>query len=260
VYYCVDDFTEWPGYDGASLRRLEAELLARVDTVIAVSESLRERLRDSGRESHLLTHGVDPDFWSSRQGEAAQGGPPLAELPRPLVVFWGLLDRRMDVAFLRALSRRMTEGTVVLVGPQDNPDPEIAALPRVARVGQVAFEQLPPLAAESRVLVMPYADLPVTRAMQPLKLKEYLCTGKPVVVRDLPSTREWADCLDRAASAEEFARLVLLRLAEGLPPGQQQARGRLAEETWAGKAARFASWLEAAAPVQPAACAPGARG
>jgi hypothetical protein len=36
---------------------------------------------------------------------------------------------------------------------------------------------------------MPYADLAATRAMQPLKLKEYLATGRPVVVRDLPATR-----------------------------------------------------------------------
>ena len=34
---------------------------------------------------------------------------------------------------------------------------------------------------------MPYADLPVTRAMQPLKLKEYLVTDRPVVVADLPA-------------------------------------------------------------------------
>jgi len=48
------------------------------------------------------------------------------------------------------------------------------------------------------VIIMPYADRPVTRAMQPLKLKEYLATGKPVVVRNLPATRGWTDCLDLA--------------------------------------------------------------
>ena len=37
----------------------------------------------------------------------------------------------------------------------------------------------PALAREAAVLIMPYADLPVTRAMQPLKLKEYLATDRP---------------------------------------------------------------------------------
>jgi glycosyltransferase involved in cell wall biosynthesis len=100
--------------------------------------------------------------------------------------------------------------------------------------------ELPALAAAAAVLVMPYADLPVTRAMQPLKLKEYLATGKPVVVRDLPAVRPWADGLDAAATAEEFAAAVRRRLADGLPAGQRAARARLAAESWAAKAAEFA--------------------
>src|SRR5690606_8294377 len=92
---------------------------------------------------------------------------------------------------------------------------------------------------EAAVLVMPYADLPVTRAMQPLKLKEYLATGKPVVARDLPAAREWGDCLDTAADAATFARRVCERLAGGLPEAQRLARRRLARESWARKAEQF---------------------
>ena len=68
---------------------------------------------------------------------------------------------------------------------------------------------------------MPYADLPVTRAMQPLKLKEYLATGRPVVVRDLPATRAWADCLDLADTPEAFCRGRAAAAGDGLPEGQQ---------------------------------------
>jgi hypothetical protein len=98
---------------------------------------------------------------------------------------------------------------------------------------------------------MPYADLPVTRAMQPLKLKEYLATGRPVVVRDLPATRAWADALDLAGTPEAFSRAVRERLVTGLPAPQRQARVRLAEESWAAKARALERWLladEAAAP------------
>ena len=60
------------------------------------------------------------------------------------------------------------------------------------------------LAREAAVLIMPYADLPVTRAMQPLKLKEYLATEKPVVALDLPSVKPWSDCLDAATTDREL--------------------------------------------------------
>ncbi len=92
------------------------------------------------------------------------------------------------------------------------------------------FADSPALAAAASVLVMPYIDAPVTRAMQPLKLKEYLASGKPAVVRDLPSTRLWADAADLAATPEEFIAAVNARLTTGLPAAQLVARGRLRDE------------------------------
>jgi glycosyltransferase involved in cell wall biosynthesis len=77
--------------------------------------------------------------------------------------------------------------------------------------------------------------------MQPLKLNEYLATGKPVVVRDLPANREWADSLDLTSTPEAFAAAVLRRLESGLPPEQMKCRERLAGESWQAKAERFAS-------------------
>jgi hypothetical protein len=80
--------------------------------------------------------------------------------------------------------------------------------------------------------------------MQPLKLKEYLATGKPVVARGLPSTRPWADACDVAETADEFAAKVLERLKTGLPESQRLARHRLNSEGWAEKARTFEAWVD----------------
>jgi glycosyltransferase involved in cell wall biosynthesis len=240
VYYCVDDFGEWPGLAQAALRHMEERLIRRSDTLIAVSETLQEKLARKGRRAQLLTHGVEPDYWNV-QG-AAWRVAPLEGLPRPLVVFWGVIDRRMDVGFVRQLAAELGSGSLVLVGPEADPDPALASIAGVVRIPAMPFEHLPHLAAAASVLVMPYADLPVTRAMQPLKLKEYLATGRPVVVRDLPAIRSWSDCMDVAATPRDFARLVRLRLDQDLPANQRAARSRLAGETWAEKARLFETW------------------
>jgi glycosyltransferase involved in cell wall biosynthesis len=237
VYYCVDDFGQWPGLDQVTLQRMDEELIARADVCLAVSETLQDRLGRLGREASLLTHGVDLDFWQGN-GERPEV-PALAGLERPLIVFWGVADRRMDVSFLQRLSADLARGTLVLVGPQADPDPALLRVRRLVHIPPLRFEQLPEVAREASVLIMPYADLPVTRAIQPLKLKEYLATGKPAVVRDLPATRPWGDCLDLADTAESFSRAVRLRLAEGLPSHQTEARSRLAGESWAAKAVEF---------------------
>jgi hypothetical protein len=255
VYYCVDDFGAWPGLDHEPLRRLEELLVRRVDRLIAVSDALQTRLAGMGRESHLLTHGVDLDFWQGDGSAADLAG--LDRLPRPLLLFFGVIDRRMDVGWVKRLTGELDAGTVLLVGPLAEPDPELLRLPRVAHLPPVAFEQLPRLAREAAVLLMPYADLPVTRAMQPLKLKEYLATGKAAVVRDLPANRPWADCLDLADTSEAFVRAVRLRLETGLPADQKAARQRLASESWDEKARSFERWISEAQPAPEPACLEG---
>src|SRR5262249_11231517 len=157
-----------------------------MDTVIAVSETLQCHIAGLGKPSPLLTHGVDLDHF--RRPVSPELPTSLRELPslaRPLIVFWGVIDRRTDLAFVRRVSESITTGTALCVGPQDDPDPELFRFPFVRTLPAVPYDDLPALADAATVLIMPYADLPVTRAMQPLKLKEYIATGKPVVVRKL---------------------------------------------------------------------------
>jgi glycosyltransferase involved in cell wall biosynthesis len=169
--------------------------------------------------------------------------PEFAGLEPPVVLFWGVIDRRMDVNFVRHLVRNLTTGYLILIGPREDPDPELLTLPRVVVRPPVPYSRLPELAAAADVLVMPYADLPATRAMQPLKLKEYLAAGKPAVVRHLPSTAEWADCADVCGDPESFTAAVVERLRSGLPESQWAARARLEGEGWAEKARQFERWV-----------------
>ena len=133
----------------------------------------------------------------------------------------------------------MNRGTIVLIGPTDNPPAGIWSVPRVVHVPKVPYDELPQLAREADVLIMPYADSPGLQESQPLKLKEYLATGKPAVVRDLPANRAWADALDLADSPETFAALVMQRLEQELPAAQATARRRLQQEGWDEKARQF---------------------
>jgi glycosyltransferase involved in cell wall biosynthesis len=241
LYYCVDDFGVWPGYDGATMRAMERDLVPRVDAAVAVSDALVSHLAALGRPAHLLTHGVDLGHWRREPGLVP---PCLAGLTPPFAVFWGVIDRRLDSAFVRHLAANLAAGTLVLVGPREDPDPALMALSRVAVRPALPFAELPALAAAASVLVMPYADAPVTRAMQPLKLKEYLATGKPAVVRDLPATREWSDACDLAGTPEAFTAAVNARLTDGPPAEQVAARHRLDAEGWDAKAAQFEAWLD----------------
>lgn len=250
VYYCVDDYSAWPGLDGEALRTMERDLVFKADQIIAVSEVLRDRIKAMGRSSELLTHGVDLGFWNrsfpgndSQECETRPASTTETTSPVATLLFWGVIDRRMDTDIVRRLAAANI-GTVLLVGPQNDPDPAMLALTRVQILPPQPLEALPSLARRASVLVMPYADLPVTRAMQPLKLKEYLATGLPCVVRDLPANREWAECLDLADAPDAFVQAVQRRLETGLPESQRIGRLRLQQESWDEKAQQFEQMID----------------
>ncbi len=238
VYYCVDDFSEWPGLDGTTLKRMDEQMLRGADKIVAVSDRLQEIAREAGRDSELLTHGVDTEHWQSGTRTDV-----FADLDGPVALFWGVVDQRMHVETVKQLVSQMDGGHVMFYGPQQDPHPDLLAMNRCHFPGSVAFDELPSLAASADVLIMPYADLPVTRAMQPLKLKEYLATGRPVVVNRLPAVNALANQMDVADSPDQFAGMVLERIKSGTPASQVTARESLIAESWAAKAEQLESWI-----------------
>lgn len=238
VYYCVDDFTHWPGTDRHVQEALERRLLERCDVVFAASRSLQKRLRGLGQQACLLPHGVDAAQWRRANTNNASAAAALASLPRPLLLFWGSVDFRLDATWIQTC-QRATGGSVVLIGPERGADRQLLRLPGVIRTGPVAKADLPAYAALSDVLIMPYVDLPVTRHMQPLKLLEYLNTDRPVVMRDLPACREWADAADVVGCIEELRDVLARRLRDGVPPSQLRARARARLCGWQQTVERF---------------------
>ncbi|MEM7516571.1 MAG: glycosyltransferase [Planctomycetota bacterium] len=231
-YYCVDDLAEWPGLDGDTLRDMEIELLEHVRGIVCVSEHLQERLAALGRkDTTLITHGIDPAHWNVSPGPRKR-----SEGELPTALYWGHADQRLHVGICLALAERTR---LVMVGPRTDVGPRMENHPRIEWRGKVPYADLPQVAEEADVLVMPYADLPVTRAMQPLKLKEYLATGRPAVATPLPANQAWSEALDLTSSPEEFVRIVLQRAEERLPAEQAAARLDLAAEAWSHKARDF---------------------
>lgn len=237
LYYCVDDWSQWPGADSVTMEKMEKDLVAKADVIVTAGLSLQERIRGLGRESVLLTHGVDLTHW---QTPAPAKLDFLADAQPPFYTFWGLIDERMEIAFVKRLADDIPEGKVIMTGPTASSS-ILAQLthPNILTPGNLNYDQLPALAAISDVLIMPYRDIPVTQQMQPLKMTEYLATGRPAVVRRLPACEAWADAMDLVENAVQFSEIAQLRAKTGIPDAQKAARLRLAQESWAGKARQF---------------------
>lgn len=241
LYYCVDDFHNWPEMDKKAITELETHLIENADVIVAANEHLKRHIEEYGRTAVVITHGIDWEMWSSPALET--DSEPISEwlqrYDRPWIVFWGSINWQIDTAIVAAISKRIPRGTILLVGPVNTHNPELDRIGRVKMPGSIPQYMLPILARHADVLIMPYCRGPGVDESEPLKLREYLATDRPVVVCDIPATRRWADAVDIATTPEDFAAWVDFRLKAGINPEQLAARQRVRGESWAEKARQF---------------------
>ena len=248
LYYAVDDWTAWPGLDHKTLAAMEADLIGSCDSLAAVSETLAARLSDKPEECELIDHGIDAESWRSiSTNDCSDQDKAVLEqieaLPSPRAVYWGLIDDRLDYTAVARMAEHH-EMSVALVGPIQGEAKKLEGHKGVHYLGPIGRASLPLVAEAADVLIAPYVESAATRAMQPLKLKEYLATDRPVVCTRLPSTQQWDDCCD-AVPQHKLADRAAESAFLGSDPSQIKARQRRLEgESWESKAARLDAWIE----------------
>ena len=99
-------------------------------------------------------------------------------------------------------------------------------------LGEVPYAELPGYVAGFDVCTIPFRRTPLTEATNPVKLYEYLATGKPIVARRLPELEPFADVVALYDRAEDFVAALERAVAE--PAGGRPANaGEIAREnTW----------------------------
>jgi glycosyltransferase involved in cell wall biosynthesis len=216
TFFATDDWLAyephrrwWPAYTESFAR-----LRARGRRVCAVSSPALEQIAPAG-PSAVVPNGIDPAEW-----RGAPESPPswAQELRRPLLLYTGSLDSRLDVPALLQIARQLPEATLVLVGPLLAPDhlAPLRTAPNIEIRPPLERPELIELVRGADLGLLVHRELPLTRAMSPLKLYEYLAAGLPVVASDLPPVRgvhPSVELVDPAGG--DYPRAVRTALARG---------------------------------------------
>lgn len=234
IYFCMDDFLVLPGTTPRMLAPLERELLRRVDAVVATAARLVEtKVSASGRGYHL-PQGVNYQHFSAPRDCPAE----LRDLPRPIVGFAGGVGDAVDVETIHAISRALPNGSVVLVGPVTLDRARLDA-PNVRLLGPRPYAELPAYVQAFDVGIIPYVENDWTRAVDPLKLLEYLAAGVPIVSSPLPEVMKYAHAVTTAPLGDAFAAAVRDVVRGGGKARGETARRVASEHSWDRRAERF---------------------
>ena len=221
LYNRADLHSAFPEADGAWVLSLEEELLAHADRVLYVSrELMRVDEPVVGARAVFLDHGVDVDHFRP-EGPVA---PEIAAIPHPRVGFFGGIDDYVvDMDLLLEVATALPEAQLVLVGDATCSMDALTSLPNVHWFGFRPYAQIPAFGRGFDVAIMPWLDNEWIRFANPIKLKEYLALGLPVVTTEYPEIEPYRDQVAVAPSHERFLDLVRSRVAEpGDPAGRRQ--------------------------------------
>ena len=229
----TDRFEDFPEGDPRRLRAQIEHLKRRSDLVVYSAPHLEHEEARQVRRHMLVTHGVDLAAFAAA-GAARNDPTEIARLPRPRVGFVGGIDAHtFDPGLFLEVAQRLPGHQFVLVGNSSLPH-GWCNLPNVRWLGARRYEEVPAVMAAMDVLIMPWNQSTWIQACNPIKLKEYLAVGRPIVTRDFPALDEWRDLVHVAGSAAEFAGAIAAATGERVD--QPQVLARLRSETWDGKA------------------------
>lgn len=176
-------------------------LLSRVDGVIAISGALRDALvreRPALAQRAWVEHdGVDLDSISPALLDCARRRTEIPPLPAggPVVAYTGRLiaGKGVDVLLDAAPALGALGARLLLVGKVYEPAylERARAQPHVTLAGFVPPAEVPSYLAAADIVVLPTTeDIPYAAYTSPLKLFEYMASGRPLVASDLPVFRE----------------------------------------------------------------------
>jgi glycosyltransferase involved in cell wall biosynthesis len=235
VYHCVDEFSAFSDTNGRHIAELEEKLLRRADLVITSADRLRDNKARVNPNTVLVRHGVDFNHFVKACDPSTLIPEDIAKLPRPILGFFGLVADWVDIEAIAAAARAHREGSVVVIG-KVAPDVDPAVLkaePNVHLLGRRPYAQLPGYCKAFDVALMPFKLNELTLNANPLKVREYLAAGLPVVSSDIPEVRKVGLC-KLAKDPEDFVRKIDECLAEGAGPTRERAE-RIRHESWEAK-------------------------
>src|SRR5207302_11447247 len=158
------------------------------------SRKLRLYKARTNLDAHLGQHGVDLEHFAKAFDPETTIRDEVKHLPGPVIGFWGLIADWVDLRLIRHVADSFSGGSVVLLGSSTTDMSPLSGARNVHFLGRKPYADLPRYAKAFDVALMPFKVNELTLASNPLKVREYLAAGLPVVSTAIPEVERLSIC------------------------------------------------------------------
>lgn len=245
LIYQVSDKYDANQMDHATASSVIAEmhddLLARADLVYYSGRKLFEE--ETAQHSEIagkarrLEQAVDYDHFASATSQEWTQPGDIAGVPHPRLGYFGAIDPwLLDQELVRYVSRKRPEWQWVLIGLRASPL-DIESLSNVHYLGSKPYSSMPTYAAAFDVCVLPWVtDNEFVNYGSPIKVREYLATGKPVVITPIYEYERLDGILRVFRGYDDFIAKVEDALNADSPDKRAARQQAVKESTWDARA------------------------
>lgn len=230
VYQRTDRFEHYPGVNSERIREYDLTLKQKADLTLFCSTSVFEDERSECHRAAFVDHGVDFSRFAAATERDREEPEDIRAIAHPRVGFVGGIDAHtFDPELFLDVASAMPECSFVLVGGCSLPE-GWCQLDNVHLLGRKPFEQVADYMAACDVLIMPWRRNEWIEACNPVKLKEYLAVGRPVVSTPFGELTRYKGVVAVANDASEFVQ----HIRDGIdsPPETPALRKTVEHDTW----------------------------
>jgi glycosyltransferase involved in cell wall biosynthesis len=243
IYYCVDEYAAFTGVDSQRLAQLEQQLLARADLVIVSGQRLLQAKQPYNPRCVLIRHGVDARHFAVALDPRTSIPADIAHLPHPVLGYFGLIAKDwVDIRLMCKIARRFPTASIVMIGPAAMDLSPLKAFGNVHVLGHKPYAQLPAYCKGFDLGLIPFPINQATLHANPLKAREYLAAGLPVVSTDIPEVRYLEACRI-GTDHDQILRQIEAALADPTPRAQRAQA--MQSESWESRLTEIGCHLEA---------------
>lgn len=182
LYHVSDRFDECPyTKNKEKLLEREVKITESSDIIICVSKELFESKNNPGKKVFYLPHGVDYDLFRQTEKNRHRYSLPFND-NKPVVGYFGTLTAQNDIGLLEYCAAKLPDMNFVFAGQITAGDySRLQSMTNTCFLGKVPYSEIPMLCATFDVCLLPWKMNKWIENCNPLKLKEYLASGKPIV-------------------------------------------------------------------------------
>lgn len=232
IYDCMDEHSGFSN-PSSELLAFEPILIREADMVTVSSQALYDKVAASNPHTYLIRNAGEYDYFS-RPPESIHAA--LSGLQHPVIGFYGAIADWFDIELIAYLAERHHDWTFFLVGnnyysAERNPCKNLA---NVIFAGEQPYSELTRYLYGFDVCLIPFRQNQLTLATNPVKVYEYLSSGKPVVSTRLPELEHIGEeLLLLADTPMEFEAKIQQALLEAEKEKQSEERKQFAAmNTW----------------------------